>query len=387
MKTHTQVRLVVIGSADRQLEEWLQQSGAVVSTLSLDMLVSLAQSGSAAHDALVVDLREQRAVPEALAHVKRNHPQLGVVIVAAQLDPALMLEAMRAGVTEWIAAPVTATTVVDAVHRVVTQRAKKAEPGQVFAFVGAKGGVGTTTVATNVVTALGAAPPRKTLLIDLHLVRGDAALFLGAEPRFSTADVLENIHRLDEAFLKGLVTSTKFGVDLLAAAEGPLRAAVEPRHVRELIAFAAQCYPCVVLDVPHADMAMLDSLEMTAAIVVVANQEVATVRRAGGLALALRQRYGNDRVGVIINRFDPNAEIRREDVERVTGAVRLLIPSDYRVALEGLNQGQPVVALNRSQLAAAFTTLARTLAGAQTGTLEKPERQTGLFGRLRLARA
>ena len=135
-------------------------------------------------------------------------------------------------------------------------------------------------------------------------------------------------------------------------------------------------------------MTMLDSLETASGIVVVANQELATVRRAGALALALRQRYGKDRVSVVINRFDRGAEIGREDVERVIGgSVRHVIPSDYRIALEGLNKGQPVVVENHNRLAGSFSALARTLAGIESTSEAKAERSVGLFARLGVARS
>ena len=387
MNNPSQVRFVVIGSSDRQLEELLKQSGAVVSSQPLDTLASLAHAGSTAPDAIVVDLRNLRAVPDALAIVKRHNPLMGVVIVASELNPALMLEAMRAGVTEWVSEPVTASSLTDAIQRVVAQRAPKPLLGQVFAFVGARGGVGTTTVAVNVAAAL-VKPSRKALLVDLHLAHGDAALFLGAEPRFSTVDVLDNIHRLDEAFLKGLVTSTKSGIHLLASGDRAVVAATEPRSVRELIEFAAQRYAYVVLDVPHSDLTMLDSLETASSIILVANQELATVRRAGTLALSLRQRYGKDRVGVIINRYDPAADIGREDVERVTGGgVRHVIPSDYHTAIEGLNKGQPIVVQNHNRLAGSFAGLAQLLSGIEPVKPAKDERPAGLLFRLGMARS
>lgn len=388
MKSFSQLRFAVVGSSDRQLEEMLREGGAKVTSQPIEALSALAHAGSGAPDALVVDLRERLAVPEALAVVRRHLPQMGVVIVAARLDPALMLDAMRAGVNEWVAEPVNASALTAAIQRVVTQRPLKATLGQVLAFVGAKGGVGTTTVSINVASALAVVPPRKSLLIDLHLAHGDAALFLGAEPRFSVGEVLENIHRLDEAFLKGMVTPTRSGVHLLASADRPVVSPTEPRHARELIEFAAQHYPYVVLDVPRSDLLMLDSLETASSIVVVANQELATVRRAGALSLALRQRYGKERVSVVINRFDRNAEIGQEDVERVTGGrVRHLIPSDYRNALDCLNKGQPVVVQNHNRLAGSLSSLARHLAGIEAPKAANDDRPVGLLSRFGMARS
>jgi pilus assembly protein CpaE len=382
--------ITVFGRPDPELGEMLGVSGARLQFHSMEALAAFAAPTQAPlPDGVIVDLRDETRLPATVAQLRRQHPNVGVVIIASTLDPSLMLEAMRAGVHEFVAEPLSAAALVAAVQRVVERPAPKTSDGQVFAFVGAKGGVGTTTVAVNVATALAKVARGKSLLVDLHLAHGDAALLLGAEPRFTTSDALENIHRMDEAYLGALVTATKNGVHLLASAERPVPPAREPAKVRELIGFGAQHYPYVVLDVPRSDMTMLDSLEQASSILVIANQELATVRRAGALALTLRQRYGKDRVGVVMNRFDRSAEIGREDVERVIGgSVRHVIPSDYRIALDGLNKGQPVVVENHNRLAGSFTSLARLLAGLESAASIADERRpTGLFGRLGMSRS
>lgn len=380
--------ITIVGARSRELEELLAPAGARVQSRPLQALTDFTTHSGSLPDAVVVDLRGETTLPPAIGVLRRQHPHLGVVIVAARMDPALMLDAMRAGVNEWVAEPVTDSALAAAVQRVIAQRTPKAAAGQVFAFIGAKGGVGTTTVAVNVATVLAKTSRGKALLIDLHLAHGDAAVFLGVEPRFTIADAIENIHRMDEAYLRGVVTTTRTGLHLLPSCERPVAAVANADGVRELLACGADHFRYLVLDVPRSDMTMLDSLELASSIVVVANQELATVRRAGALALTLRQRYGKDRVNVVINRFDRGAEIGREDVERVTGgAVRHVIPSDYRVALEGLNKGQPVVVENGTRLAGSFATLAKTLAGIEGTREAKAERSVGLFGRLGVARS
>jgi len=151
----------------------------------------------------MLDLRDKPTLPPAVAWLRRQHPAIGVVIVAGALEPALMLDAMRAGVTEFLTIPLTGSELRAAIER-VTAKAAPASEGQVFAFLGAKGGVGTATVAVNVATTLAALAAGSTLMIDLHLAYGDAAVFLGTEPRFSVLDAVENVHRLDKSFLSGL---------------------------------------------------------------------------------------------------------------------------------------------------------------------------------------
>ena len=215
--------------------------------------------------------------------------------------------------------------------------------GKAYAFIGAKGGVGTTTVAVNVATALAKLEPGSTLLIDLHVANGDAAVFLGAEPRFSIVDALENTHRLDEAFFRNWSSRTKSGVDLLASSDRVMldagRRAAHPDAARVRRA---------ALPLHRARRAALGRGGARRA-----RSRVTDRRRrepgardgpqrqpdGRGAAAALRQ----GEVSVVVSRADRLADIGHEDVERAVGSpVKHSFPSDYRRALQALNKGTPV---------------------------------------------
>ena len=153
--------------------------------------------------------------------------------------------------------------------------------GQVFAFIGAKGGVGASTLAVNTAAALGRESQNHVLLIDLHTGHGDAALFLGVEPRFSVLDALENIHRVDESFFSGVVEKAVSSVHLLASPTRPRPGGVDPKRMRALLESAAQMYRTTVLDVPRSDMTMIDSLDHATTIVVVTSQEICVASQCG----------------------------------------------------------------------------------------------------------
>jgi pilus assembly protein CpaE len=366
------VNLLLVGSTDRQLEDILRACGMINAPVSGAELATLAQPGTKQPDVLVVDLRGHAHLPAALPILKRQHPSTGVLIVADRLEPALLLEAMRAGVTELVAAPLVANDIDAAISRLAVQRSVSPDSGTALAFVGAKGGVGTTTVAVNVATTLARLVPGSTLLVDLHVANGDAAVFLGAEPRFSIVDALENTHRLDEAFFRNLVVKTKSGVDLLSSSERVMVAPLDVRRIRTLLEMAERHYRYVVLDIPRSDAAVLDALEGVRQIVIVANQELATVRSASRMAATLRQRHGKDKLTVVMSRPDRLAEIGHEDVERAVGVkVKHTLPSDYRRALEALNKGRPLALENQNELSASLERLARSLAG-----LDKPAAAT-----------
>ena len=333
-------------------------------------------------DVVILDIRGEIALPAAVSLLKRQYPDAGIVMVASSLDSTLLLEGMRAGVGEVVTDPVTQDGLEKAINRVVGQR-QAVSSGRVFAIVGAKGGVGATTVAVNVATALGAASkPGRALLMDVHQAGGDAAVFLGAEPHFSIIDALENTHRLDAMFLKSLVTQVAPGLDLLASPDRPVSQPADAARIRRVIDFVAASYKFTVLDLPRSDAVALDALDLADTIVVVANQELATVRSAGRLSAALRQRYGREKVTVVLSRLDRRADILNDDVEKVVGLpLAHMFPSDYRAALQALNKGRPLALGNHNELASSFKRFALQLAGERPDT-DTPLR-AGLLGRLR----
>src|SRR5690606_11441020 len=120
--------------------------------------------------------------------------------VGPTLSPELLLEAMRAGITEYLPKPVTAEALAGALDRLERKLGGAAkdgparQPGRVFAFFSPKGGSGSTTTATNVAIQLHRLTGKRTLLVDLDLELGEIALFLGVQPRFNFVDMIRNFH-------------------------------------------------------------------------------------------------------------------------------------------------------------------------------------------------
>ena len=374
------IAITVVGTSNSELEELLRQSEMQVSHIDLQGLASLAAPSARQPEVVVLDVRGTDRLPPAVSTLRRQHPQTGIVIVASSLETTLLLEAMRAGVNEVVTDPVTQVDLEKAVYHVLGQR-QTVTAGRVFAIVGAKGGVGATTLAVNVAAVLGAASkPGRTLLMDLHQTGGDAAVFLGAEPRFSILDALENTHRLDGTFLKSVVAQVAPCVDLLASPDRPSSTPADSANIRTVIDFVSTTYKFTVLDLPRSDAAALDALDLVDTIVVVANQELATVRSASRLSTALRQRYGRDKVSVVLSRLDRRADIVNADVERVIGLpLAHSFPSDYRSALNALNRGRPLALGNHNELASSFKRFALQLAGVRADRDSTP--RAGLLSR------
>ena len=373
---------IAVLSVDERLFEVLRTTGLRSGRIDATDLAGYSRAAEAPQ-VIVIDMRGRDQLPAGLAAFRRQHPGAGAVLVVASLDPRIMLDAMRAGVNECVSEPLTPKALGEAIRRVLTNTTEA--PGQVFAFVGAKGGVGTSTMAVNTAAALGRIAKGDVLLIDMHVGHGDDAVFLGVEPRFSIIDALENIHRVDESFFAGVIEKTVSGVHLLASSLKPRHAPPDPGRVRALLDAASRMYRTTVLDVPRSDMTMVDALDVATTIVVVTSHEIASLRNAASIAEALRGRYGSARIKVAINRFHRDSAIEHRDIERaVGGSVEHLIPSDYHSAIEALNAGRPVVLEKESRLGAAIHKFAKELAGLSKERVEPP---SGVLGRLAWRRA
>lgn len=367
----------IIGNTDGELQALVVSCGMRPVVLQAEQLAATARAATAVPEALLVDVRADRSILSQVGSIKRRYPSMGIAIVARALDPELMLESMRAGVSEAIPEPLTAAAIQAAIGRVLVHQTVPVQ-SRVYAIVGAKGGVGATTIAVNLAAALARAL-EDALLVDLNFAAGDAAVFLGVEPRFTIAEALDNTHRLDEAFLRSLVVRSRAGLDLLGSSPRIAPGSIEGGRLRMLLEFVTRYYHAVVLDVPRLDASLLGSLDTATGVFVVVNHELPTLRSAHRLVSSLRQRYG-DRVGVVVNRSDKNSEITTDDIEKTVGVkISHVFPNDYRQAVSAINKGQPLAEGTQGRLPESFQAFAYALTGQGASA---PDREAGNTGRL-----
>jgi pilus assembly protein CpaE len=296
-----------------------------------------------------------------------------VIVIGPDKDPDLILRAMREGAREYLTAGET-EKVVNAI-RAQARPPAIAGSGSVVAVFPAKGGVGATSIATNLAGACAQNGDRACLL-DLDLAMGDALAFLDLTGGYAISDVIANMQRIDRGLLDASVLRHRSGVHVLAQTEKMQEAAgIDPASVTSLIHFLRQHYKFSVLDglrtLDDHGVAALDACDH---VLLVVTQEVPAVRRAQRCVSFLRQLGHDDaRLHLIVNRYSKTAEVKSALIAETVGLpVSATIASDYPALIRSVNRGSLLQEESpRSQLTRDIEAL-RTLIGYTPEHEERP---------------
>src|SRR5829696_90698 len=349
-------------------------------------------------DLVVVDIRSDASSGmAAIERLRAGSQGLAIFAVAATAEPDLILQAMRAGANEFFpwnvtegtqAAHATEESFHGAVRRTATRReaasAGAKPPCVTHAFLGAKGGAGTTTVAVNCGVELARLTKRPTVVVDLKACLGEVALFLGVRPRFTVLDAIENLHRLDKDFLKELVAKHKSGLDILAGSEQFDRPnAQDAGALEELLRVLAKAYDYVIIDAGNViNACVAAALYAADTIFLVTNPDVPSIRNAQRLVDRVRQLgAGSERVKVLLNRASDQNLVAPKQIETALGyGIHHTFSSDYRTVSTALNSGVPLALTNNTEIAAQFDSFTRQLVGFTAETKAEPERKRVFLG-------
>lgn len=353
---------------------------------------------AAAPDLVLVDIRSDASSGmAAIERLRSMSANLAVFVIAGAAEPDLILQAMRAGANEFFAwasgdGSAAARAIQEpfqgAVRRTAARReaatASAKPPCVTHAFLGAKGGAGTTTVAVNCAIELARLTKRPTVIVDLKAYLGEVALFLGVRPRYTVLDAIENLHRLDKNFLGELAAKHKSGLDILAGSEQSERPnAQDAGAVEELLRVLTKTYDYVVIDAGNVINACVSSALYAAdTIFMVANPDVPSIRNAQRLVDRVRQLgAGSERVKVLLNRASDQHLIAPKQIETALGyGIHHTFSSDYRTVSTALNSGVPLALTNHSEIALQFDNFTRHLVGMAEQPRPEPEKKRVLLG-------
>ena len=336
-------------------------------------IAHLAEDPSARY--LVVDLsgaHDPIAELDRLAEVCA--PGTALIALGELNDVGLYRTLRSAGVADYIVKPVAAETLAAALNTVRRRHTGAAEPEKkaaqscdIVAVIGARGGVGATTIATTLGWLFAHEEHKRTMIVDFDLHCGAAALALDVEPSRGLCEVLENPDRIDSLFVSGAAANLGNNLYLLCSEEAfDISATARPGAVELLTKELRRDFSRVVIDLPRSNKELMRQVMGEAnAIVIVTDFSLIGVRDATRIKAFAKANAAEAKVMVIANRVGAakKAELSQSEVEKAIGdPLTVTIPDDGPAVARALNSGKPLaIAASGSKATAALKVLARQL--------------------------
>lgn len=303
-----------------------------------------------------------------------------VMVYSESSDPELLVRCMRAGAREFLPYPFSPDVVVEALVRAAARRPatrpSKKTTGKLYAFIGSKGGAGTTMLACNFAVGLAKESDGRTLLIDLDLPLGDAALNLGISAEFSGIDALQQVDRLDGKFLDQLLVKHSSGLWVLAAPGRFVQYQSDNEGINRLLHVARHEFEDVVVDLgSRLELMGTTAYKEATTVYLVTQASIPELRNSNRL---ITQFFSAPmpKLEVVINRFESRVVGVSEEAitKALTRAAQWKIPNDYASVKNMQISAKPLVFTD-----SAIARQVRLMVSSVTGKSEAPAKRKKSF--------
>ncbi len=316
-------------------------------------------------------------------------PQSAIIVYSSLADAGSVRRAMVAGARDYLIKPLKPEDVARSIHGILEHEERKrlhtggdfSQPvarGTVMTVFGAKGGIGKTTIATNLSTALVRATNANVVLVDMDTRFGDVAIMMDIAVESSIADLGRRLEDLDRESIKDHLVRHHTGVAILPAPLHPTEwRNLTPQHIEKIVDLLAQGHDYVIIDTPGTFNEIIAStLELANIVLLVTSMDIASIKdTALALEMLRAAHISEDKVKLTINHSTSSNSLREEDVQRVLEySVTWRIPHDYNVASSNQLGIPIVVAKPYARVSRAITDMAYALSGAprqRKGFLER----------------
>jgi pilus assembly protein CpaE len=363
-----------------------------------DYLVTKGQ-GTGTVDMLLVELDDLRP-QQTFGHIREllsASPDLEVFLTASRTDPQILLEAFRLGVKEFLPQPLTRQDVEPALARFEERfngrvSGSEMQSGRVVCVIGSRGGVGTSTVATNLSTSVQQASQQESVaLVDLDMHGGELGLFLDLHASQGLKQLSKDISRLDETIIRSSLAQHSSGLHLLASGyEGFDEVAPTTGSTMRVIGLLRSMHRHVFLDCGHIlGPAVKEALDCSDQIIVVTTLSLPAIRRTKRLLDVLRMaQYPSGKIVGVVNRYNNDQKDLLAETESLLGMPMAgLIPNDYGTASEALDHGKPLTIMaSRTTIGQWYLRGTDQLISAKTAVMKtaeekEPKKASSFFGR------
>jgi pilus assembly protein CpaE len=379
--TREKVRIFVTGACDGlpELREALERHGEVDFVGWSDGVRDSAATLTGGHLEVVLHGTRSSTLPTDELAAIREHTQAPVILLASGESSQLLEDALDADVSDVLLLPQMTENIVFAIRK-ASHSGRRAQGfhgrrGRIVTVFSPKGGTGKTVTATNLSSAFAKHEGKRTLLLDLDLQFGDAAIMLGLEPEKTIYDLVVAPGELDSEKLAGYTTRHGSGLDILPAPVRPEDAElVTESKLARLLEVARESYDVIVVDTsPFFHGPMLATLDRTDELLLLCGLDVPTLKNVR-LSLQTLEllAFPQNRIRVVLNRANSKVGMKPGEVEGALDVkVRFELPSDGKVPL-AVNRGTPLVlADDKADFSRAVRAMAKGLQPAEAAKAQK----------------
>lgn len=331
-------------------------------------------------DIVLMRIEEPLVRPiQTLSKLTDGRPDLPIVVFSTEANIRLMRQSMVSGASDYLQEPLVDTEVEHSIMRVLERKERERmrrrgeleDPipqGTVITVFGAKGGIGKTTISSNLSVALSTEAHQSVALVDMDTRFGDVAITMDIPVERSIADLARNLDNIDRGTLKDYLVQHESGVRILPAPTRPSDwRNLNADHIRDVVDVLAQTHDFVILDTPGTfNEIVAAAIEIGTMVLLVTTLDMASIKDTVLALEMLHERFPNDeeRIKVVLNRSGMDTGVRERDVERTLDSpIWWRIPQDNEV-VRAAQLGRPIVMSRpKSKVATEIREIARALAG------------------------
>ena len=313
--------------------------------------------------------------------IRKKVPFIQVIILSVQNDPNYMRRAMLAGARDFLSKPPLIDDLITAVRRAgdfaseekskfvvapfQTNGAPATMPlgmvlpnppsGKIIVVYSPKGGVGTTTIATNLATILKTGE-NKVALVDTNLLFGDVAVFFNEHTRNTFLELLDHSDELDPEIIEDVMAvNQKTGIHIMTAPKQPEFAdGGKGESISRILTYMRQLYTYIIVDSSTYLTELVQTcLDIADLIILVTTQDIPSIKNSHQfLSLADASGIERERILFVMNRYDRRVSITPERVgDTLKQTIKVTVPFEDRIISNAVNRGVPFVLENKNLLA------------------------------------
>lgn len=303
---------------------------------------------------LIVDLSTNKIKNlDFILQVTKECKNCKVLALSDNPSVELIIEVMRAGAKEFVPVPIIKNEFFEAIKKLVTEMNEpvKKNKCKIISVFSNKGGIGKTSLATNLALELAKITKENIALIDLNFQMGDITTFLDLKPSFNISYMLENLDKINETFLLSTLERYK-STSLYVLADPPyFKQAdnIQPRQITRLFDTLKETFSYIIVDAEASfdgkNIAALDNSDLIMLVTVANLPALRNTQRC--LELFEKLGYDKEKIKIVVNRYMENDEIKEVDIEKVLSKdIYWKIPNNYFAIMSAINKGIPVSDVN-----------------------------------------